>query len=346
MNDMLPSSGEEYLRMVKAQARSCPVVVVAAKTQRHLSVRNTSLKYRTDWHSCRAAPEGCAPTGEWKTHFIKEFELARRNMKRFKQPYNRRGAQSNSTFNAQWRQQREHQFDGPDGLFSTSTSSPTTASSIPTSANQVPIPKMFDEQGWRALLYGYTSQLAIPVVHAATANVIPSIATATAAVIDNMQETATISVATTTTVAESIVQIEQTPDPVSTANGSLSPSISTSKAASKSNLQQQQSTHGGILPQPQLLARLNQGNVIQLLKYHLRWMAEDDVTDQQGKWLYALFLKLDPLVESDQVAILRNLAKKCARIRSHLNSDSGSKLATVNMVITIVAQLFGQNDLE
>ncbi|KAG0377089.1 hypothetical protein BGX24_006742 [Mortierella sp. AD032] len=68
--------------------------------------------------------------------------------------------------------------------------------------------------------------------------------------------------------------------------------------------------------------------------------------EDPGKWLYAVFLKLDPLVESDQVAVLRNMAKKCARIRSHFNSGSGSKLATVNMVITIVARLFGQGDLE
>ncbi|KAG0370622.1 gem (nuclear organelle) associated protein 2 [Gamsiella multidivaricata] len=102
----------------------------------------------------------------------------------------------------------------------------------------------------------------------------------------------------------------------------------------------------GMMPQPRFLMRLNQGHLIQLLKYHLRWLAEDDVSEQEGRWMYALFLKLDPLVESDQTSILRSLAKKCARIRSHLNSDSGSKLATINMVITIVARLFGQSDLE
>lgn len=32
-----------------------------------------------------------------------------------------------------------------------------------------------------------------------------------------------------------------------------------------------------------------------------------------------MFLKLDVLVESDQVAVLRNIAKKCARIRSHFH---------------------------
>ncbi|KAG0071881.1 gem (nuclear organelle) associated protein 2 [Linnemannia elongata] len=99
-------------------------------------------------------------------------------------------------------------------------------------------------------------------------------------------------------------------------------------------------------PSPQFLIRLDQGHLIQLLKYHLRWLAEDDLQENEEKWLYALFLKLDVLVESDQVAVLRNIAKKCARIRSHFHSDSGSKLATVNMVITIVARLFGQGDLE
>ncbi|KAF9322282.1 gem (nuclear organelle) associated protein 2 [Podila horticola] len=99
-------------------------------------------------------------------------------------------------------------------------------------------------------------------------------------------------------------------------------------------------------PTPLFLLKLNQGHLIVLLRFFLRWLAENDVTEQEGRWMYALLMKLDPLVESDQVAVLRNLAKKCSRIRSHLNRDSGNKLATVNMVITIVNQQFGQGDLE
>ncbi|KAF9362055.1 hypothetical protein BGX34_006715, partial [Mortierella sp. NVP85] len=80
------------------------------------------------------------------------------------------------------------------------------------------------------------------------------------------------------------------------------------------------STQGhGMIPQPQFMAMLNQGHLIRLLKYHLHWLAEDDITDHEGIWLYALLLKLDPLVESDEISLLRNLAKKCSRIRSHLN---------------------------
>ncbi|KAI8594543.1 survival motor neuron interacting protein 1-domain-containing protein [Dissophora ornata] len=335
MDEMLPSSGEEYLRMVKAQARSCPAVVIAPKAEQYLSVKNTSRKYRTDWNSCRPAPEGCAPSTEWKEHFMNEFGVARSNLKRHQQQppqgptakrrKSRREEVSTVSNNSS---EQDQQYPTPDlgsSNESASLSSPSKtapASSISSSAH-IDIPNMFDEQGWRALLYGpgagagSTTRPAVPVVVASsTANEREAIATTT-----------------TTNTPQEVTS-------VTSASTSILDSTTLPATATAITISQ------GILPQPQFLVRLNQGHLIQLLKYHLRWMAEDDVTEHQGKWLYALFLKLDPLVESDQVSILRSLAKKCSRIRSHLHSDSGSKLATVNMVITIVAQLFGQSDLE
>ncbi|KAG0244627.1 gem (nuclear organelle) associated protein 2 [Actinomortierella wolfii] len=91
--------------------------------------------------------------------------------------------------------------------------------------------------------------------------------------------------------------------------------------------------------------RLHQGQVIQLLHYHTKWLSSDNLSDREGQWLYALFLRLDPLVESDEVSILRSVAKKCALIRSHMTRESGSKLASVNMVITLVARVYGQADM-
>jgi hypothetical protein len=42
------------------------------------------------------------------------------------------------------------------------------------------------------------------------------------------------------------------------------------------------STQGhGMIPQPQFMAMLNQGHLIRLLKYHLHWLAEDDITDHE-----------------------------------------------------------------
>ncbi|KAF9361564.1 gem (nuclear organelle) associated protein 2 [Mortierella sp. AD094] len=341
---MLPSSGEEYLRMVKAQAKSCPAVVVAPQAKEYLSVKNTSLKYRTDWYSCRPAPDGCAPTAEWREHFMKEFGVARTNLKQWCMQTNESKLALKPDPQGQTRQKslveseqsQSHQItsaNGDNGSTSTQASLPPSQPSLFTST-QLAIPKMFDEQGWRALLYGSTT--AEPATIRETQkgeSTITSTSTTTETVQSNISE-ALVSISETTTLTTATIA-----EP--TSHKAKLEVAESSKAALLTRGQKQ-----GMVPQPHFLARLNQGHLIQLLKYHLRWMAEDDITDDQGRWLYALFLKLDPLVESDQVAILRNLAKKCARIRSHLNSESGSKLATVNMVITIVAQLFGQSDLE
>ncbi|KAF9293225.1 gem (nuclear organelle) associated protein 2 [Linnemannia elongata] len=323
MDNMLPSSGEEYLRMVKAQARKCPAVVVAsgAGAQKHLAAKNTSRKYRTDWQSCLPAPEGCAPTPEWRGQFMKDFNAARARLKRYKQSQERQarrgagggagggggGARSKQEKNKE--QENDEQDNIPELDSTQPPSSSTYSKPVTVTAHSVVIPKMHDEQKWRTLLYGSTPLPSAPVSQIAL--------TTTAEVTEGTSTT--ITAATTTTVPA-------TPRPTPTSTGAI--------------------RQEWMSPSPQFLIRLDQGHLIQLLKYHLRWLAEDDLQENEEKWLYALFLKLDVLVESDQVAILRNIAKKCARIRSHFHSDSGSKLATVNMVITIVARLFGQGDLE
>ncbi|CAO3568196.1 unnamed protein product [Mortierella alpina] len=312
MDDMLPSSGEEYLRMVKAQARSCPAVVIASVAQEYLAVKNTSQKYQTDWKSCRPAPEGCAPSAAWQEQFMLEFRVARDNFQRFKQDQEscirKRGKRRQSASESSDGQSQSNETGSDVAHDNLMTATRSSSSSIP-----MVIPKLYDEQGWRRLLYGAQ---------------IPSSREG------RSTDTTAKSGLTESAVEPSAAALSEVLEKDSGAV--ITPRITGDQA----------NQYQGISPHPRFLVRLNQGHLVQLLKYHLRWLAEDDLTDREGMWLYALFLKLDPLLESDQVAVLRNLAKKCARIRSHFHGESGSKLATVNMVITIVARLFGQEDLE
>ncbi|KAG9327440.1 hypothetical protein KVV02_000389 [Mortierella alpina] len=339
MNDMLPSSGEEYLRMVnqapsfpsfslhRAQARSCPAVVIATMAQEHLSVKNTSQKYQTDWKSCRPAPEGCAPSAEWQEHFMLEFRIARDNFQRFKQDQEgslkTKGKRRQSVTASSDEHSQSNEAGSEVPHYSVTMATRSSSSSIPI-AMPVVIPKLYDEQGWRRLLYGSQTS---SNEEGRSAEYTKSDTAAAA-------KRAAASGHTETAAESSSVTLSEVLDRGSDA-GTTTPRTAV-----------QENQYQGISPHPRFLVRLNQGHIMQLLKYHLRWLAEDDLTDQEGIWLYALFLKLDPLLESDQVAVLRNLAKKCARIRSHLHGESGSKLATVNMVITIIARLFGQEDLE
>ncbi|KAG0296216.1 gem (nuclear organelle) associated protein 2 [Dissophora globulifera] len=352
MDGMLPSSGEEYLRLVRAQARSCPAVVIAPRAHEYLSVKNTSRKYRTDWNSCRPAPEGCAPSPEWRDQFMREFLVARASLKKRKEIGSYDDGSNidvgtattalistedymseSGSASKRKKSQLQREDDGNDSIMG------LRASSTARRTHQVAIPKMFDEQGWRTLIYGSTTRTT--TISTSTWNPTAQAEVTTVVIgADTPQKTTLTSVALGDTTVN--IPSPYKVDPTVATTVEATETTSTLMRAMQTPDQEEQ----GMMPQPQFLTRLHQGHLMQLLKYHLRWMAEDDVTDHEGRWLYAIFMKLDPLVESDQTSILRSLAKKCSRIRSHLNRDSGSKLATVNMVITIVARLFGQSDLE
>jgi hypothetical protein len=115
-------------------------------------------------------------------------------------------------------------------------------------------------------------------------------------------------------------------------------------------------------PELQVVARIDSHTAFMLLKYHLNWMRDDSLKESEGLWLFVLLLRLDPLLTSDQVSILRDLCRKCKKIRSILcttkeNKEgetedplmprtSGKSLAALNMVIAVIAEVFGQRDLQ
>ncbi|XP_028158764.1 gem-associated protein 2-like [Ostrinia furnacalis] len=74
----------------------------------------------------------------------------------------------------------------------------------------------------------------------------------------------------------------------------------------------------------------------------------DTIDHKTGQWIYAfLACTRQPLV-SDTVSILRDLARKCAEIRSHINPEEENatvSAAPLNIFICIVARYFRQYDL-
>lgn len=67
-----------------------------------------------------------------------------------------------------------------------------------------------------------------------------------------------------------------------------------------------------------------------------------------GRWIYAILACTRQPLISETTSILRNLARKCAEIRSHLDpDDENSKIAAVplNIFICLVSRYFRQYDL-
>jgi hypothetical protein len=123
-------------------------------------------------------------------------------------------------------------------------------------------------------------------------------------------------------------------------------------------------------PDLQVASRIDSHTAFVLLKYHLNWMRDDSLKDTEGLWLFVLLIRLDPLLTSDQVSVLRDLCRKCKKIRKALftNEHAGEpeeilketqdtplrsplnktskEVAALNMVIAVIAEVFGQRDLQ
>ncbi|CAK1602240.1 unnamed protein product [Parnassius mnemosyne] len=67
-----------------------------------------------------------------------------------------------------------------------------------------------------------------------------------------------------------------------------------------------------------------------------------------GQWIYAFLACTRQPLLSDTTSILRNLARKCAEIRSHLNPEAENikeAVAPLNIFICLVSRYFRQYDL-
>ncbi|CAG8438639.1 9719_t:CDS:2 [Diversispora eburnea] len=77
------------------------------------------------------------------------------------------------------------------------------------------------------------------------------------------------------------------------------------------------------------------------------------MTITKSQWIFALFIRIDQLLTSNQMVILREMCRKCITIRKNLviRKDLMKELFTVvttmtslNMIITIIRNYFGQQD--
>lgn len=188
--------------------------------------------------SCKPAPEGCAPTAEWKDQFMKEFRLARASLMKYKDGQGRSKRRKTGLKEAEL-------HDPLLSSLSLSSLSSTSSGISPSMDNQhIPqvqvVPNIKDERGWRTLIYG-----------------------------SDTAKQASTSISDISLVAkqgDSTAQIQAT---------------STASSIPESQ---------GKPPTPQFLLKLNQGHLIVLLRFFLRWLAENDVTEQEVSKLCRMLL--------------------------------------------------------
>lgn len=101
----------------------------------------------------------------------------------------------------------------------------------------------------------------------------------------------------------------------------------------------------GFPPFLSIISRLNQSTVLMVLEILIGWFEERQFVPQLGRWLYALLACLEKPLLPEAHSSIRQLARRCAQLRSTLDSQEDDKLPALNLLICLVARYFEQNDL-
>ncbi|KAK7905271.1 hypothetical protein WMY93_017878 [Mugilogobius chulae] len=94
----------------------------------------------------------------------------------------------------------------------------------------------------------------------------------------------------------------------------------------------------GFPPFLSIVSRLNQSTVLGVLEILISWFEEKDFIPQLGRWLYALLACLEKPLIPEAHSSIRQLARRCAHLRSTLGSQDDEKLPALNLLICLVAR--------
>lgn len=95
-----------------------------------------------------------------------------------------------------------------------------------------------------------------------------------------------------------------------------------------------------VLPMPQPLVEW-------LLQCNTEWLSNtDQLTQYQGRWIYALMACLELPLTPESCSSIRTIARECARIRAYEVSNAEEPtVIPLNLLICLVAKYFRQADL-
>ncbi|XP_054652165.1 gem-associated protein 2 isoform X1 [Dunckerocampus dactyliophorus] len=101
----------------------------------------------------------------------------------------------------------------------------------------------------------------------------------------------------------------------------------------------------GFPPFLSIVSRLSQSTVLTVLEILICWFEEQLFVPQLGRWLYALLACLEKPLLPEAHSSIRQLARRCAQVRTTLESQEDENLPALNLLICLVARYFEQNDL-
>lgn len=104
----------------------------------------------------------------------------------------------------------------------------------------------------------------------------------------------------------------------------------------------------GVQPTLPLLLQLDQVLTQRILLFLIDFVEEHGLRSTVSEWIYALLTRVEKPLHRDIVAALRQLFRKCCKLRAELIEDNNETfsetLASLNLLIAITGNYFGQNE--
>ena len=102
----------------------------------------------------------------------------------------------------------------------------------------------------------------------------------------------------------------------------------------------------GHTPSTRLVLQLDQVLVRRFLSHLCHYVSEgwSPLAPQRAAWMYALLAKLERPIHRDDAAILYSFLKKLTQVRARLKADERTNIASLNILIVLVAVYFEQGD--
>nr|CCA21951.1 conserved hypothetical protein [Albugo laibachii Nc14] len=105
--------------------------------------------------------------------------------------------------------------------------------------------------------------------------------------------------------------------------------------------------YNGSPPYLRLALQFDQILTRKLLMYQVEWLETLQLTKEHALWIFALLARLDRPTSADVSAIIRQLLRRCWKLRNELNGEDDTHLKCLNAIICISGEYFGQySDVE
>lgn len=99
---------------------------------------------------------------------------------------------------------------------------------------------------------------------------------------------------------------------------------------------------GGWPPTVSLLLQFDQVVIRKLLHHHAKWLRGRILSKARAAWIYALLARLSKPLDINSSALVRELLRRCCKIRAEIQDPEDGIASSCNLIITICGQFYGQ----